>query len=73
MLNAQAVLTALRERLDEGFNPQKKAEITRSLVRQAVVTKTGEGRPHVAVQYVFPCPANFSPGGFPLSASSRKK
>jgi site-specific DNA recombinase len=73
LLNAEAVLTALRERLDQGFNPQKKAEITRSLVRQAVVTKTGEGRAQVAVQYVFPCPANFSPGGFPLSASSRKK
>lgn len=73
MINAEALLTALRDRLIEGFTPEKKAEIVRRLVRQAVVRRGANGRPSIAVQYMFPTSVSFAPVGFALSASSRKK
>ena len=73
LLDAKAILAALQKRLEAGFNPQKKAEITRCLVRQAVVNKNSNGRPQVDIQYVFPSPVGFSPSGFAFRASSRKK
>lgn len=73
LLDAQELLAALRLRLDEGFSPEKRAEIARCLVRQAVVTKGEGGRADVAVQYMFPSPVSFSPVGFALSDSSLKK
>jgi site-specific DNA recombinase len=73
LLDTHDLLTALHEKLEEGFSPEKRAEIARCLVRQAIVSRGEDGRTEVAVQYVFPSPLSFSPVGLALSASSRKK
>ncbi|MDQ3665405.1 MAG: recombinase family protein [Acidobacteriota bacterium] len=72
LLDVQDLLTALRERLHEGFSPQKRSEIARCLVRQAIVSKSATGRAEVAVQYVFPAPG-FSTVGLAFKDSSLKK
>lgn len=73
VVDAQTLLRGLRKQLEQGFAPEKKSEIARRLVRQAVVSRGGDGRPHVAVQYVFPPPVVFSAVGFGFNDSSRKK
>lgn len=73
MLDAKAVLASLRERLEAGFSPEKKAEIARCLVRQAIVDRNGNGRPLVDIQYIFPSPVSFSPDVLAFNDSSRKK
>jgi hypothetical protein len=73
LLGAETLLNALKTQLELGIPPEKKSEITRRLVRGAVVTKGEDGRARVEVQYVFPSPVSFGADGLALSASSRKK
>lgn len=63
ILDAQAMLAMLRDGLTNGYSPQKKAEITRRLVRQAIVTISDNGRAQIDVQYMFPSALSFGDVG----------
>lgn len=71
--NARELLEALREKLEAGLSPEKKAELVRRLIGRATITKNADGAVAVVVEYVFGVPSCFAPIGFALSDSSRKK
>jgi hypothetical protein len=73
IMDAEALLLALRKRLDQGLTPEKKLQITQRLVKQAVVTLGADGRATVAVEYVLPSPVCFAPIGSAFKDSSLKK
>ncbi|HUE83335.1 MAG TPA: recombinase family protein [Pyrinomonadaceae bacterium] len=73
IVNAEALLRTLRERLERGFTPAKRSELARQLVKKVVVDQNPEGRAIVEVEYVFPAPVCFGSGVLALSASSLKK
>lgn len=73
IIDAEALLLALRKRLDQGLTPEKKLQITQHLVKRAVVNPTADGRTTVAVEYVLPSPVCFAPIGSASKDSSLKK
>lgn len=73
LLDAEALLHALRDKLDQGLTRETKAELVRCLVRRILVERGEDRRPLVTISYAFTPSFSFSPFGFALSASSLKK
>lgn len=73
VIGAREMLQALKTRLNEGLELEKKAELARRLIRRAVVSMNAEGKAAVTVEYVFSNPVCFGPIGLAWSASSLKK
>lgn len=62
--NARELLEALREKIEAGLSPDKKAELVRRLIGRATITKNADGAVAVVVEYVFGAPSCFVPVGF---------
>lgn len=73
IVDAEILLLALRERLNQGLTPEKKLQITQHLVKRAMVNPSADGRITVAVEYVLPSPVCFAPIGSTFRDSSLKK